>query len=89
MKDTHVNSISRLDVICRILVVVFFGGCALIFNGSFNESLFASGGVVFIMILIGLSIEIIIQALKHVKGIGTINYQRAGACLFSRRSCGR
>ncbi|MBU8849044.1 MAG: sodium:proton exchanger [Desulfobacterales bacterium] len=59
-------------MICWILVVIFFCGCSLMFNGDFNQSFIAAGGVVLVMILIGLSIEIIIETLKDVRGLGTI-----------------
>lgn len=66
------NSINRLDIICWALVVAFFCGCALMFNGNLNKSLMAASGIVLAMMFIGLSIEIIIDTLKDVKGIGTI-----------------
>jgi cation:H+ antiporter len=72
MKQFLVNSVGRLDMICWILVVAFFCGCSLIFGGNFNLSFIAAGGVVLVMILIGLSIEVIIETLKDVKGLGTI-----------------
>jgi cation:H+ antiporter len=72
MKKFLVNSVGRLDMICWILVVVFFCGCSLLFDGDFNHSFIAAGGVVLVMILIGLSIEVIIETLKEVKGLGTI-----------------
>ncbi len=73
MKQFLVNSVGRLDMICWILVVVFFCGSALIFDGDFNKSFIAAGGIVLVMILIGLSIEVIIETLKDVKGLGTIS----------------
>ena len=72
MKQFLVNSVGRLDMICWILVITFFCGCSLIFNGNFNQSFIAAGGVVLVMILIGLSIEVIIETLKDVRGLGTI-----------------
>ncbi|MFO7988396.1 MAG: sodium:proton exchanger [Thermodesulfobacteriota bacterium] len=72
MKLFLVNSIGRIDMICWILVVVFFCTCALLFNGDLNLSFIAAGGVVLVMILIGLSIEVIIETLKKVRGLGTI-----------------
>jgi len=72
MKQFLVNSVGRLDMICWILVVIFFCGCSLMFNGNFNHSFIAAGGVVLVMILIGLSIEVIIETLKDVRGLGTI-----------------
>ena len=72
MKQFLVSSVGRLDMICWILVVIFFCGCSLMFNGNFNQSFVAAGGVVLVMILIGLSIEVIIETLKDVRGLGTI-----------------
>jgi len=72
MKKIIVNSINRLDIICWAFVVAFFCGCALMFNGYLNQSLMAAGGIVLAMILIGLSIEVIIDTLRDVKGIGTV-----------------
>ncbi|MBC8439987.1 MAG: sodium:proton exchanger [Deltaproteobacteria bacterium] len=72
MKQFLVNSVGRLDMIIWILVVVFFCGSALIFNGNLNQSFIAAGGIVLVMILIALSVEVIIETLKDVKGIGTI-----------------
>jgi len=42
------------------------------FDGDLNQSFIAAGGVVLVMILIGLSIEVIIEILKDVRGLGTI-----------------
>ena len=72
MKQFLVNSIGRIDMICWILVVVFFCACAVLFNGDLNLSFIAAGGVVLVMIMIGLSIEVIIETLKKVRGLGTI-----------------
>ncbi len=72
MKQFLVNSIGLLDIVCWILVVVFFCTCSLLFGGDFNLSFIAAGGVVLVMILIGFSIEVIIETLKKVKGLGTI-----------------
>lgn len=72
MKQFLVNSIGRIDMICWILVVVFFCTCAVLFNGDLNLSFIAAGGVVLVMIMIGLSIEVIIETLKKVRGLGTI-----------------
>lgn len=62
----------RIDLICWMLVVVFFCGSSLLFAGDLNNAFIASGGVVLVMILIGLSIEVIIESLRNIKGLGTI-----------------
>ena len=72
MKQFLVHSVGRLDMVCWILVVSFFCGCSLMFNGNFSQSFIAAAGVVLVMILIGLSIEVIIETLKDIRGLGTI-----------------
>lgn len=72
MKHFLISSVNRLDIICWTLVVLFFCGSALLFNGNFNQSFIAAGGIVLVMILIGFSVEVIIETLKEVKGLGTI-----------------
>jgi cation:H+ antiporter len=72
VKQFLVNSIGRIDVVCWVLVVVFFCTCSLVCGGDFNLSFIAAGGVVLVMILIGFSIEVIIETLKKVRGLGTI-----------------
>jgi cation:H+ antiporter len=72
VKQFLVNSIGRIDVVCWVLVVMFFCTCSLLFGGDFNLSFIAAGGVVLVMILIGFSIEVIIETLKKVRGLGTI-----------------
>ncbi len=72
MENILKNSINRLDIICWTLVVAFFCGYALVFNCNLNKSLMAASGIVLAMMFIGLSIEIIIDTLGNVKGIGTI-----------------
>ncbi|MCG8564281.1 MAG: sodium:proton exchanger [Desulfobacterales bacterium] len=72
MKEFLIQSIGKLDMVCWGLVVLFFGSSALIFQGNLPLSLAAALGVVFTMILIALSIEVIIETLKDIKGIGTI-----------------
>ncbi|WP_040012083.1 sodium:proton exchanger [Desulfotignum phosphitoxidans] len=72
MKQFLVNSIGWIDMACWVLVVVFFCTCSLVCGGDFNLSFIAAGGVVLVMILIGFSIEVIIETLKKVRGLGTI-----------------
>ncbi len=72
MKTILLDSVSRLDLIVWILVMFFFCGSALLFQGNINMAFIGSGGVIFEMLLISLSIEIIIETLKNTKGIGTL-----------------
>ena len=73
MKQFIVNSIGRLDVICWILVILFFGTSAVLFDGNLSPSLAAAAGLVVIMIIISLSIEVMVETLKNVKGLGTLS----------------
>ncbi len=72
MKDLIFNAIGRLDLLVWILVILFFCGSALLFDGNLQLSFIGAGGIIFEMLLIGISIEIIIEVLKDTKGIGTI-----------------
>jgi len=66
------ETISRLDLLAWILVLVFFCGSALIFDGNIVLSTAGAIGIVVEMLLIGIAIEIIIESLKNRKGIGTL-----------------
>lgn len=72
MKELLLSSINRLDLIVWLLVSVFFCGSALIFQGNIQMAFISSGGIILEMMIIGLSIEIIIESLKTKKGIGTL-----------------
>ncbi len=72
MKDFLLESVGRLDLVVWILVIMFFCGSALIFEGDIQMAFIGSGGIIFEMLLIAVSIEIIIETLKNTKGIGTI-----------------
>ncbi len=72
MKTIIIDSLSRLDLLVWILVIFFFCGSAFFFQGNIQMAFIGSGGIIFEMLLIAVSIEIIIEALKDTKGIGTI-----------------
>ncbi len=72
MRQFFVDAVTRLDFLCWFLVVLFFSGSALVFDGNFLASSGAAMGVVAVMMVIGISIEVIIESLKGVKGLGTI-----------------
>jgi cation:H+ antiporter len=55
-----------------LLVLAFFCGSSLLFHGTLQLSFIGASGIIIEMMLIGLSIEIIIESIKHIKGIGTI-----------------
>ncbi len=72
MKQLVIDSVTALDMIAWILVLAFFCSCALLFQGDLQLSFLGASGIIMEMMLIGLSIEIIIESIKHIKGIGTI-----------------
>ncbi len=72
MKFFLKNSIGRLDFIAWLLVLMFFCGSALIFNGNLLLSSAGAVGVIAELFFIALAIEIIIECLKNTKGIGTL-----------------
>ena len=55
-----------------VLVLFFFCGSSLLFDGDIQQSFMGASGIIVEMMIIGLSIEIIIESIKHIKGIGTI-----------------
>jgi len=72
MKQFFVDSIGRMDLIVWVLVLLFFCGSSLIFGGDVQLSFIGASGIIVEMLIIGISVEIIIDALKKQKGIGTI-----------------
>jgi len=72
MKEFIIESISKLDLAVWLLVILFFCGSAMLFDGDMQMAFIGSGGIIFEMLLIGISIEIIIETLKTTRGIGTL-----------------
>lgn len=72
MKQLILKSVSRIDMAVWLLVILFFCGSSVLFGGDFNLSFIGAAGVIVEMLIISVSIEIILEALKSRKGIGTI-----------------
>lgn len=72
MRALVLNSITRLDLVVWVLVLLFFCGSSLLFSGDLQLSFLGASGIIVEMLIIGLSIEIIIESIKHIKGIGTV-----------------
>lgn len=72
MKQLILSSVTRLDLVVWLLVLTFFCGSSLLFQGDIQLSFMGASGIIMEMMLIGLSVEIIIESIKHIKGIGTI-----------------
>ncbi len=72
MKGVIFDSIGKTDLIVWLVVIFFFCGSSLLFDGNLQLSFLGAAGIIFEMLIIGISIEIIIDALKRHRGIGTI-----------------
>ncbi len=72
MKQLVFDSITKLDLLVWVLVLAFFCGSSLLFHGDIQLSFLGASGIIIEMMIIGLSIEIIIESIKHIKGIGTV-----------------
>ncbi len=59
-------------MIVWLFVLMFFCGSSIIFGGDIQLSFIGASGIIVEMMLIGLSVEIIIESIKHIKGIGTV-----------------
>jgi cation:H+ antiporter len=72
MKQLMLNSVNTLDLVVWLLVLAFFCGSSVFFQGNVQLSFIGACAIIVEMMIIGLSIEIIIESIKHIKGIGTI-----------------
>ncbi len=72
MKRLLIDSIGRIDLFVWLLVIMFFSGSAMLFGGDVKLAFIGAAGIIVEMMIIGISIEIIIEALRRTRGIGTI-----------------
>ena len=71
-KIGEVSLFEPLDLGIWIGVLLFFGISALVGGGDLKLSFVGALGVIFIMFFVGISVELIIESLKDVKGLGTL-----------------
>ncbi len=71
-KIGDVSLFEPLDLGIWIGVLLFFGISSLVGGGDIKLSFVGALGVVFIMFFVGISVELIIESLKDVKGLGTL-----------------
>ena len=72
LKHFIADKVTRLDLIVWLLVVGFFCGSALVMGGNLQGAFLGASGIIVVMFLIGSSIEMIVECLKNVKGLGTL-----------------
>ena len=66
------NAVWQYDLLGWLLVIAFFGISATLNERDLATAFIGAIGIIALMFLIGLSVEIIIETIKHLKGIGTI-----------------
>lgn len=72
MRALILSSVTKLDMVVWVLVLAFFCGSSQLFGGNIQQSFIGASGIIVEMMIIGLSVEIIIESIKHIKGIGTV-----------------
>ena len=72
MKQLLIDSVTILDLFVWVLVLTFFCGSSLLFHGDIQLAFIGASGIIIEMMIIGLAVEIIIESIKHIKGIGTV-----------------
>lgn len=66
------QSIWFYDLIGWLAVLLFFGISAIVNGQSLLMASVGALGIIILMFIVGLSVEVIIETIKHIKGIGTI-----------------
>ena len=72
MRNFILGATGKLDLLAWTFVLLFFCGSALLLGGSLHLAFAGAACIIFEMLLISVSIECIIEALKERRGIGTI-----------------
>ena len=72
MKQLVIDSVTMLDLVVWLLVLAFFCGSSLLFHGDIQLAFIGASGIIIEMMIIGLAVEIIIESIRHIKGIGTV-----------------
>lgn len=67
-----INLFEPLDSAIWVIVLLFFIICASINGGDLKMAFMGAAGIVVVMFLVGASIEIIIESLRDIKGLGTL-----------------
>lgn len=67
-----INMFEPLDTAVWLLVPAFFIVSALLMGGDMTFALMGAAGIVLLMFLVGASIEVLIESIKHIRGLGTV-----------------
>lgn len=66
------NALWRYDIIGWLLVMVFFMGSAIANGKPVTMAMIGALAIIGLMFLVGLSVEVLIEGIKHLRGLGTI-----------------
>ena len=64
--------IQPIDFAIWTLVMLFFGVSALVSGGDLKLSLFGAAGIVMVMFVVGASIEVLLDSISDIRGLGTV-----------------
>ncbi len=62
----------RTDMAVWLLVLMFFGGSAVLCGGDVPRSILGALSIIVVMFFVSVSIEVVIEILKNVRGLGTL-----------------
>ncbi len=72
MRKFLLSSITPLDFFSWVAATVFFSVSAIIYGGNLLNSFIGVAAIVLLMVSIGFSVDVIIETLRNVRGLGTI-----------------
>jgi len=64
--------IQPLDIIVGVLVLLFFCGSSIVKGGDLAPSMLGAFSIILIMFLVGFSVEVLIETIREIRGLGTI-----------------
>jgi cation:H+ antiporter len=72
VRQFFLATINSLDILCWLLVFLFFSSSALLTDGDILRATSGAAAIIVDMMIIAIAVEIIIECLKNSKGIGTL-----------------
>lgn len=66
------NAVWRYDLWGWLAVLLFFSGSALLHQKPVINALVGAAGIIGLMFLVGFAVEVLIETIKHLNGVGTI-----------------
>ena len=72
MKSFVKSTFHWVDAVAWALALVFFMASAILFDGDLSRSILGALGIILTMFFVGTSIEVLIEIMKNMRGIGTL-----------------